>query len=73
MTEQETALERRTVVASIAERARGAFNAAQWTAYQGLPAPVLFVCEDNGIGISVKTPGGWIGSGSPGVGRGLAC
>jgi len=40
--------------------AQGAFNAAQWTAYQGLPAPVLFVCEDNGIGISVKTPGGWI-------------
>ena len=41
--------------------AQCAFNTAQWTAYQGLPAPVLFVCEDNGIGISVKTPGGWIG------------
>jgi len=41
--------------------AQTAFNAAQWTAYQKLPAPVLFVCEDNGIGISVKTPGGWIG------------
>ncbi|HET6603937.1 MAG TPA: transketolase C-terminal domain-containing protein [Xanthomonadaceae bacterium] len=40
--------------------AQCAFNAAQWTAYQQLPAPVLFVCEDNGIGISVKTPGGWI-------------
>ena len=40
--------------------AQTAFNAAQWTAYQKLPAPVLFVCEDNGIGISVKTPGGWI-------------
>jgi 2-oxoisovalerate dehydrogenase E1 component len=40
--------------------AQGAFNAAQWTAYQGLPAPVLFVCEDNGIGISVKSPSGWI-------------
>jgi 2-oxoisovalerate dehydrogenase E1 component len=40
--------------------AQGAFNAAQWTAYQGIPAPVLFVCEDNGIGISVKTPSGWI-------------
>ena len=40
--------------------AQGAFNAAQWTAYQGLPAPVLFVCEDNGIGISVKSPRGWI-------------
>jgi 2-oxoisovalerate dehydrogenase E1 component len=41
--------------------AQTAFNAAQWTAYQKLPAPVLFVCEDNGIGISVKTPDGWIG------------
>ena len=41
--------------------AQTAFNAAAWTAYQKLPAPVLFVCEDNGIGISVKTPDGWIG------------
>jgi 2-oxoisovalerate dehydrogenase E1 component len=40
--------------------AQTAFNTAQWTAYQKLPAPALFVCEDNGIGISVKTPGGWI-------------
>lgn len=42
--------------------AQTAFNAAAWTAYQKLPAPVLFVCEDNGIGISVKTPEGWIGN-----------
>ena len=42
--------------------AQCAFNTAQWTAYQKLPAPVLFVCEDNGIGISVKTPGGWVGN-----------
>ncbi len=40
--------------------AQTAFNTAQWTAYQKLPAPVLFVCEDNGIGISVKTPTGWV-------------
>ncbi|MGV8940146.1 MAG: thiamine pyrophosphate-dependent enzyme [Lysobacter sp.] len=40
--------------------AQTAFNAAAWTAYQKLPAPVLFLCEDNGIGISVKTPSGWI-------------
>lgn len=40
----------------------GALNAAAWTAYQKLPCPVLFVCEDNGIGISVRTPGGWIGA-----------
>ena len=42
--------------------AQTAFNAAAWTAYQQLPAPVLYVCEDNGIGISVKTPDGWIAS-----------
>ncbi|HET6632452.1 MAG TPA: thiamine pyrophosphate-dependent enzyme [Rhodanobacteraceae bacterium] len=42
--------------------AQTAFNTAAWTAYQKLPAPVLFVCEDNGIGISVKTPSGWIAS-----------
>jgi 2-oxoisovalerate dehydrogenase E1 component len=40
--------------------AQTAFNAAAWTAYQKLPAPVLYVCEDNGIGISVKTPDGWV-------------
>ncbi|MGA9852995.1 MAG: thiamine pyrophosphate-dependent enzyme [Gammaproteobacteria bacterium] len=40
--------------------ALGAFNAAQWTAYQKLPCPILFVCEDNAIGISVKTPEGWV-------------
>jgi 2-oxoisovalerate dehydrogenase E1 component len=40
--------------------AQTAFNTAAWTAYQKLPAPVLFVCEDNGIGISVKTPSDWI-------------
>ncbi len=40
--------------------AQGAFNAAQWTAYQSVPMPLLFVCEDNGIGISTKTPEGWI-------------
>ena len=40
--------------------AQGAFNTAQWTAFQSVPLPLLFVCEDNGIGISVKTPRGWI-------------
>ncbi|HTI25354.1 MAG TPA: thiamine pyrophosphate-dependent enzyme [Kutzneria sp.] len=40
--------------------AAGAINAAVYTAYQGLPVPLLFVCEDNGIGISVPTPRGWI-------------
>lgn len=40
--------------------AQGAFNTAGWTAYQSLPLPLVFVCEDNGIGISTKTPQGWI-------------
>ncbi len=40
--------------------ALGAFNAASWAAIQSSPLPLLFVCEDNGIGISVKTPPGWI-------------
>ena len=40
--------------------AQGAFNAAQWAAYQGTPMPLVFLCEDNGIGISTRTPPGWI-------------
>ena len=40
--------------------AQGAFNAAEWAGYQQIKAPVLFVCEDNGIGISVRSPTGWI-------------
>jgi 2-oxoisovalerate dehydrogenase E1 component len=40
--------------------AQGAFNTAQWTSYQSVPLPLMFVCEDNGIGISTKTPKGWI-------------
>ncbi len=42
--------------------AQGALNAALWAAAQGQPVPVLFVCEDNGIGISVQTPHGWVRS-----------
>ena len=40
--------------------AQGAFNTAAWTSYQNQPMPILFVCEDNGIGISTPTPEGWI-------------
>lgn len=40
--------------------AQGAFNTAQWAAYQGSPMPIVFLCEDNGIGISTRTPRGWI-------------
>ena len=42
--------------------ALGAINAACHLAYQQLPVPLLFVCEDNGLGISVRTPSGWIES-----------
>ena len=38
----------------------GAINAAIHTSYQGIAVPLLLVCEDNGIGISVPTPPGWI-------------
>jgi len=38
----------------------GAFNSSSNTVYQGLPMPLLMVCEDNGIGISTRTPAGWI-------------
>ncbi|MGB3763529.1 MAG: thiamine pyrophosphate-dependent enzyme, partial [Ornithinimicrobium sp.] len=40
--------------------ALGAVNAAAQTAYQRIAMPLLLVCEDNGVGISVPTPPGWI-------------
>ncbi|PIE13284.1 MAG: MFS transporter [Rhodobacterales bacterium] len=40
--------------------AQGAINTACWTAFQSVPLPLLFVCEDNGIGISTRTPRGWV-------------
>ncbi len=40
--------------------AQGAINTAGWTAYQNVPLPLVFLCEDNGIGISTKTPDGWV-------------
>ncbi|MFZ2173843.1 MAG: thiamine pyrophosphate-dependent enzyme [Rhodococcus sp. (in: high G+C Gram-positive bacteria)] len=40
----------------------GAINSAIHAGYQGVPMPLLFVCEDNGIGVSVRTPAGWIAS-----------
>jgi len=36
------------------------FNAARYVHRRGNPMPILFLCEDNGIGISVDTPKGWI-------------
>ena len=37
-------------------------NAARYAHRRGAGAPVLFVCEDNGLGISVETPRRWIES-----------
>ncbi len=54
------------VVASIGDAsvnhstAAGALNTAAYCAHVGLPLPLLVVCEDNGLGISVRTPPGWI-------------
>lgn len=42
--------------------AQGAINTACWTSYQSVPLPLLLVCEDNEIGISSRTPQGWIGA-----------
>jgi 2-oxoisovalerate dehydrogenase E1 component len=39
--------------------ATAAFNTAGWCDHTGLRLPLLFVCEDNGIGISVRSPDGW--------------
>ncbi len=49
----------------------GAINAAAYCTHRGLKLPILFVCEDNGIGISTRSPKGWIESvlsSHPGIG-----
>jgi len=40
--------------------AQGAINSASWTANQKMHLPLVFICEDNGIGISTPTPEGWV-------------
>src|SRR4029079_13961063 len=40
--------------------AQSALNAAAHFAYRGERLPLLFVCEDKGLGISVPTPEGWV-------------
>ncbi len=42
--------------------ATAAFNTVGWSDFTGLRLPLLFVCEDNGLGISVRTPPGWVGA-----------
>ena len=39
---------------------QGALNAAAQITHRGDDLPLLFVCEDNGLGISVPTPAGWV-------------
>lgn len=39
---------------------QGAINSTAWAAYQSIPMPIVYICEDNGIGISTSTPKGWI-------------
>ncbi|WP_415973976.1 thiamine pyrophosphate-dependent enzyme [Rhodococcus sp. 077-4] len=38
----------------------GALNSAAYCAHRSIPMPILFVCEDNKIGISTRSPRGWI-------------
>jgi len=45
---------------------QGALNWASNVAHRGERVPVLFVCEDNGLGISVPTPPGWVGASTAG-------
>lgn len=40
--------------------ALAAFNTASFVSYQNMPLPLVFICEDNGVGISVPTPFNWI-------------
>ena len=40
--------------------AQAALNTAAHFAYRARRLPILFVCEDNALGISVPTPEGWV-------------
>lgn len=38
----------------------GAVNSSLWVAHQNVAMPLVWICEDNGIGISVSTPQNWL-------------
>lgn len=40
--------------------AQSAFHMANWIAHEHCGLPLIFLCEDNGLGISVPTPSDWI-------------
>ncbi|MBT0771158.1 MFS transporter [Kineosporia sp. J2-2] len=40
----------------------GTINTALWASRQGVPLPLLLICEDNSLGFSTSTPSGWIAS-----------
>lgn len=40
--------------------AQAAINTCAWSRHQNLPVPIMLVCEDNGLGISVPTPANWV-------------
>lgn len=40
--------------------AQGAINSSRWIFDHNIPLPIIFICEDNGIGISVPTKSNWI-------------
>lgn len=42
--------------------AQATINACSWLAGQSYPLPLVLICEDNGLGISVPTPQHWIES-----------
>jgi len=55
--------------------ALGAMNPARWCSHLGIALPLVLICEDNSVGISVQTPSQWIASahaGSPDM-RYFAC
>jgi 2-oxoisovalerate dehydrogenase E1 component len=40
--------------------AQAGFTASGWLDRTGIRLPLLYVCEDNGLGISVRSPDGWV-------------